>query len=249
MRIFILVLMLVLPVSVFAQRAYTDVVYLKEGQVLKGKVRNIRDGRMQLYSTNGDTLSIEMSKIDRVRKEKAETSLDNALWEPLQRNNRVRYYSSVYYGQSAGLIYTSFGRFRDGAPAYGVATWASWSPFPELALGAGIGYEQNTGRQLMPIFADIRSDLLRRPSAPFLFMQAGYAPGWLEGRPGSNFGGGLLKTGLGWRTQLNQASALHLTLAYQQQGMQLRIIDLSGRVLASERVNYKHFTFGLAFSF
>ena len=166
LKTFLLILIFYTPlsVSVYGQgqnqephESKTDVVYLKNGSVIRGEILEIKqDMHIRIRYSDSRDLLIDFSEIDRVSSDKA-----------LEWRN---YRSSGYMNRS-GLELLS----GSGNSTFRFATIHGKHFNSHLSAGLGIGITPyNDPTNLIPFFANFNYRLLKANTSPFIFLKAGY---------------------------------------------------------------------------
>ena len=135
----------------------TDVVYLKNGSVIRGEILEIKqDMHIRIRYSDSRELLIDFNEIDRVGSDKA-----------LEWRN---YRSSGYMNRS-GLELLS----GSGNSTFRFATIHGKHFNSHLSAGLGIGITPyNDPTNLIPFFANFNYRLLKANTSPFIFLKAGY---------------------------------------------------------------------------
>ena len=199
-----LTLMLVASVTTLAQTT-KDVVYLKDGNVIRGQLVEIipdkhvkiktADGSLFVYNTN-DVARIENGEI--AKKEKKSED------EPTFNGRKIA-------RGFKGFVEGSFSASLDGSSYHreGLSVSLGSQILPQLFVGGGIGIEyfgkHNTVN--VPIYADIRTNFINGSISPFIGTKFGYAFG-------RDIQGFYFNPMLGCRFGLTNKLALHTAIGY-----------------------------------
>ena len=164
--------------SLHAQE-YRDVVFLKNGSVIKGFYKELYpSGSLRMETIDGGLFICPMSDVVRIAKEKTEmyvvkidTDKEPVKWRPRG------YVGSLEYGLSVNIDDSHI--FHSS-----IFTTHGYAFNRNLVLGAGIGFEQIRYIQQdvtvfvnqfnMPIYADIKCNLLHSRTTPYIDVRAGY---------------------------------------------------------------------------
>ena len=199
-----LTLMLVASVTTFAQTT-KDVVYLKDGNIIRGQLVEIipdkhvkiktADGSLFVYSTN-DVARIENGEA--AKKEKKSEDAPTFNGRKIARGFK-------------GFVEGSFSASLDGSSYHreGLSVSLGSQILPQLFVGGGIGFEyfgkHNTVN--VPIYADIRTNFINGPISPFIGTKFGFAFG-------RDIQGFYFNPMLGCRFGLTNKLALHAAIGY-----------------------------------
>ena len=175
-------LLCVVGIMAFASSAYAqvqqEVVYLKNGSVIKGViVEQVPNESIKIRTNDGSVFAYQMSDVEKITKEELYQTRYNA-YNNASRNgapmrNRTPIEFEVHYRGLVDLGVTAGDYMRlEFTTSHGVQI------IPQLFVGAGVGlsYFYEFGSLAMPIFADIRTDILNSKITPFVDFKIGYSP-------------------------------------------------------------------------
>ena len=179
-KIFILPLLLLLCVTAYSQKG-SDIVYLKNGSKIKGTIIE-QVPNVSLKIQSGENVFVyQMDEVEKIAKEQLQSK--NNLAEPVEL--KTNYPNKGYRG---------FGEINIGAGKDGADTEFNHIAFlsahgyqfnSKLFVGGGAGlniyYNDNDGVVLIPLFADVRLDMVQSGISPFLDVRLGYSVGDNEG--------------------------------------------------------------------
>jgi len=200
-KLSLLVLFTLFQAYSFAQ-SKEDVVYLKNGSILKGKVtENITGVQTTIEIVGHNIIVVPDSLIKMILMD-----------QKIPAANRENKASPVE--MSAGVS------FYGGSQNSGGFTFITSYRFPfRLAVGAGMGIEWFDHQQV-PFMADVRYYFLKGSWSPYVYAQGGYAvplsqkgdDEWTE-----YHGGALAGTGAGMRFNFAKRNALFFSIGYRYQ--------------------------------
>ena len=152
--------------GVASAKELQDVVYLKNGSIIRGTIiEQVPNESLKIKTADGSVFVYEISQVDKYAKE-----------EPVLKskglNPRVKGYRGwVETGGAVGL-----GTFGDGVFTFSTSHGYQFSPY--FFLGAGIGVDYHFGWEtvFMPIFANARAYFIDGKISPFLDAKIGYSP-------------------------------------------------------------------------
>lgn len=216
-KILLYIFLATLSINLLAQSNYLDVLYLKNGNIVRGKIVEQEVGKfvkIQLNENNVLLFSndeiIEIAKEGVVDQDEPETS------EQETESNFPRGYQ--------GIIEIGYIAFpHDLEDGFLKAQIINSIRFERLSLGIGAGIRFATGsyfRPYIPVFLDIRTRFVPRRVSPFIALGCGYTF-----HP--NYEGGLyLSPSLGISFKLGHKFGMHLALSYELLGYRSRYMDL-----------------------
>lgn len=173
--ILLFVLLLGSTMSIFAQN-YKEVVYLKNGSIIKGIiVEQVPNISLKIQTADGSLFVYKMSEVEKVTKEVVEARRLNQF----NKKSAKGYKGFVETGYSLGIGDYSYNRFE-------LSTSHGYKFNSYLFLGAGVGlcaYE--TDDIAIPFFADFRVNFSKDKITPIGGIKLGYSLGDFEGVYGS----------------------------------------------------------------
>jgi hypothetical protein len=93
------------------------------------------------------------------------------------------------------------------------------TPYIQLGLGAGLDIWKY--RIFLPVYLDLRANLLKRANTPFFEVLVGYALGWMNGQEGAGLGGAITGIGAGGRFKISEKQSMVVSLGYRFQQSRL----------------------------
>lgn len=195
----LLLLGLLLATTGQAQRSLVeDVLYLKNGSVIRGNIVGQAIGNyVKIEVLGGSVFVYEEAEINQITREPA---LYRSITLKLRKDLVPIVYRPRGFYQLAsfdlGFAEDEWGGYA--TPTLRYRAGYSLNRFLALGLGSGLDFYEN-GAMLIPLFADIRGDLLHKPVTPHYFLNFGYgfagARGWnmnrLDGGIMGQAGGGI----------------------------------------------------------
>ena len=146
-----------LPVALPAQTGTEDVVYLKNGSVLRGEIVELHDnGHLKIEIAGRNIFVVMMNDIEKITSEKL----------PVQH----------YFKESGYMNRTGFELLHSGGDSSIRVTMVNGYRFnPHLSAGIGFGITPyNDPLTLVPVFLDLNLRFLKANSSPYLFLKTGY---------------------------------------------------------------------------
>jgi hypothetical protein len=222
MRSTLLFLILLLCLPSFAQKKNQDVVYLKNGSILRGTIVLIDPGKLiKLKTPDRNIWVFEQDKIDSIVRP-----------TKIHLPQKTGYYNLTEFGVLAGNSNNS-----EKAP-FTLMNVNNWQFANGLAAGIGVGVHF-FNETYLPVVADVRYFLRKQGPLPFVSLQAGYSipvggqytqsyyyaytdvakPAIYPytsptEQDASARGGFLVNPSIGFQTQLNESLALTFSAGY-----------------------------------
>lgn len=180
MKKFIFILgFLVIAATVFSQN-YQDVVYLKNGSVIKGTImEQVPDKTIKIKS--GENLFVyQMDEIEKITKEEEESKSKKSLLTG--KSELIKGYQlNLELGVSVGRWTSNTSMIARG----NVVNGYRFNPYISTGLGIGLrayeffqlinGNSNSSTTTLLPVFADVRINFLDRKVSPYSATGLGYS--------------------------------------------------------------------------
>ncbi|MBO5720562.1 MAG: hypothetical protein J6R61_03420 [Bacteroidales bacterium] len=210
MKKFILFLIFAIAgIGVAAAQNYQEVVYLKNGSVIRGVIiEQIPNQSVKIQTSDGNIFVYQISEVEKITKEQAMAPTRQRYTNNYVPRERVaRAPKERAYRQDAFLPTPCYKGFFDFGYTIGVgyrgegrismSTTHGVQIIPYLYIGAGLGfkYYHYSGSMGLPLYADIRANFLKGRITPFLDFRAGYSflddwGAYVSPTVGCNFGYG-----------------------------------------------------------
>ena len=208
MRKLLLLLTLLLSISTYvAAQNYTEVVYLKNGSVIKGVIiEQVPNLSLKIKTGDGSLIICQMNEVEKIIKEERytrdyRTDIDN---RKAARNTLKGYKGFVDFGYIADLSDYDANKVE-------ISTSHGYQFNNYFYLGGGVAADFYTDADLIavPIFVDFRANFINKKVTPFADIKTGYSVGDVEGA--------YVSTGIGVRFSLKGKKAINLKLEYNYQ--------------------------------
>lgn len=208
MRKLLLLLTLLLSISTYvAAQNYTEVVYLKNGSVIKGVIiEQVPNVSLKIKTDDGSLIICQMNDVEKIIKEERytrdyRTDIDN---RKAARNTLKGYKGFVDFGYIADLSDYDANKVE-------ISTSHGYQFNNYFYLGGGVAADFYTDADLIavPIFVDFRANFINKKVTPFADIKTGYSVGDVEGA--------YVSTGIGVRFSLKGKKAINLKLEYNYQ--------------------------------
>jgi hypothetical protein len=151
----VIILLILIIQSLSAQNS-TDVIYLKNGNKVFGKLLEISGNQYKIRTTNENVFSFQSSEIERYVNELA-------ISDTLKYNKKV---ISVEAGVLAGAQSSKY----DAAFSFSIMASLVQNRFNRLSIGSGVEF---LGESYLPLFLEYKLNLSNRKTTPFLFIRGG----------------------------------------------------------------------------
>lgn len=169
MRKFIITLLLfITSILVFAQDNLQDVVYLKNGGIIRGVIiEKIQDKLIKIETFGANVFVYQMDEIDRIAQEPCR----------IQRNCPQIFGSmdsgfkgNIELGHQFGV-----GKFGMDRLKFNMIYRYQINPYFSAGIGTGLRFYFDDDAAVIPIFADLRMNFLNYQTSPYFSLDIGYA--------------------------------------------------------------------------
>lgn len=231
-------------IGTVSAQSFQEVVYLKNGSIIRGLiVEQIPNKSLKIQMADGSIFVYEMTDVEKITKEqitnrpvRSTFTTDTSTSGVFQngRGPQKGYRGFVDLGYTIGT-----GDF--GLDRIEFSTTHGYQILPCLFAGAGVGvhYYFDAEAVEIPIFADLRADLLKHSVCPFIDMKIGYT---VHEDTGFYF-----NPMVGVRFAVGAKSAVNFGIGYTMQRIEYRYV--SGGYSIPDSFNCGGFSIKLGFEF
>ena len=230
-------LLLLVSSFAFAQFNIEDVVYLKSGSIIRGKITTPPNllkeeqgssSKISVELLGGSVFVFDESEIDSIKKE---STLKNQLKEI--KKNYFRRDRGFRNQTEFGIIYGANLKRDDSDPNYyynnnpeddfGISLHSinGYQVWPCLYVAAGVGIDRMISyrQTFSPFYLRVSSEFLKRRVTPYAFFDVGYAVMWKQKTPDyltyQNKGGLYVSCGGGVRIYTRSRASVILSASYK----------------------------------
>jgi hypothetical protein len=247
-KMLLLALFLFIASAAIAQKYSQDVVYLKNGTVIRGDIIETDPGKLiKIETDEGNVFVFLMSEIDSIAKKPAY----KIRTRPAVSNTGIAkgYYGAIEWGACGGFGIT----LQEYGPRLNIINGYRFNPWLAAGLGFGLRYYFNRDNIMLPFFADVRGYLLNKKKTPYMSLGIGYAFDPAE----TADGGFMLNPMIGYSVKLKERTAWNIAVGYELMCVSLpgfnRVYDNATGLVKYERcrkINPSHIfslQFGVTF--
>ncbi|MFC2117900.1 hypothetical protein ACFLSY_04580 [Bacteroidota bacterium] len=194
--------------AAFSQNNNTDIVYLKDGSIIRGNIiEYITDGHVKIETIDNNIWVFKHNKIDKV------------VFKTLNKNKGTFIQKTGYYNLTDMGVLIGTGNNEKTAPfSINMINAYRFSPHFSAGLGAGVEFFSTP---VIPLFIDARYEFYDGEFSPFVYLNGGYSFQVGENYDyytDTNSKGGLMAgSGIGIRISLNNKSHLVVSMGYRFQ--------------------------------
>jgi len=203
-----------IALNAFAQKIKSDVLYLKNGSIYRGKIIEITEQSIKLETYGKNIYSVSRSDIQEIRSE-----------ETLMK-------SPIEYKEKGYVHYTELGPLAGSNRASNGVTTSAFSfqtvngyKFNQyLFTGIGIGADLYAVQTFVPIVLSLRGDVIKKGNKiPFYFLEGGYSINATSNDVyGIEYKGGkTFAAGLGLKILFNENTGFVIGVGYRFQRSEL----------------------------
>lgn len=217
-KIYVVLLMCCCLVGASAQQVLEEVVYTKNGSVVRGIITEMKPNEsLKIETADGNVFVFAMRDVEKITKEpvwgaprRPQHSHHGGMMSPPAPCERRGYRGLVEAGVAAGIGDYNLTRLE-------VNTSHGYQFNPYLFVGGGLGmhFYFDASEALIPVFADCRVNVLPGRISPYVDFKLGYSFGVSDGL----YGAGLfLSPGIGARFELaDRGHAIRAGLGFSMQ--------------------------------
>lgn len=201
-----------------------DVVYLKDGSILRGKILEYQGGAFLRFKIKSGTVRIEEADIQKIDQEPE----DPLVRTVLQRQKEPKVYAfreKGWYG-ALGLYFLPGGGEYRSEIGFGLQASFGYRFRRQFSLGLGVSYESYAfavgGDEFLPVFLEAQGYLWKKNNAPYWTVAAGYGfpmiQRGIDNQDTRRFDGGYhFHPAIGYRFGASKTLNLNIDIGYQFQ--------------------------------
>lgn len=215
-----------LTAPLFAQFETEDVVHLKNGSVIRGKITEQKFGEsLKIELLGGSVFVFQQTEIDSIKKENIRKAKLERIKKDYYRKDRG--YRNI---TQLGLIYgvnlksdDPYNYYNNDKDDLGLSihTINGYQLWPYLYVGAGVGIDRfiSYKQTFSPFYVRVSSEFLKRKVTPYVFIDGGYSVMWKQRsndyQSFENKGGAYASAGGGIRVYTRSRASVLLSAAYR----------------------------------
>ena len=246
---------------IFAQSNTEDVIYLKNGGIIRGKITDREPtGKVKVELMGGSVFVFQASEIDSLKKENA---LKNKLREIGQsyfrkdRGYRNMTELAIFYGVNFKNNPTNYDYYNGTQDDIGISlqTINGYQFWPYLFVGAGVGIDRFVTFQqtFSPFFVRVSSEFLKRKVTPYVYLDGGYSVMWRQPTNTDvtykNEGGAYTSAGGGVRIYTRSRASVILSAGYKMNMSSSTASYNYGSYTYTTQRTYQRFVMNIGVSF
>ena len=222
-----------------AQKPLQEVVYLKNGNIVRGRIIEMHpEESLKIQTADGSVFICQMDEVEMLAKE-----------PPVETRKK----DGFHVGSTSGgegtfeLGYTiGNGNYKMDRFEFNAIYGYRFNPYFYMGAGTGFHYYSDMETTIMPVFADFKINFTNGKVVPYADLRAGY--GFFLAKANSN-AGAYLAPSLGIRFFAKRKGHLNLSVGYNCQWMKVICINWNNFSLATKRINASGISFKAGVSF
>lgn len=211
---------------------YEDVLILKNGWIIRGEItKREANGKVTIASSGRNVFVFNLDEIEQIRTELKPKRFRKADRPIIPRKDLIYKEKGLYHAIHAGfLVQNADSPYERSNGTMTVQTSHGYRFNRYLGLGAGVGLSMIRQGHTVPIFGEIRGDVLKTPVTPHYYVQGGYNLPAFARDPRTEWspegpievqtdvtGGRMFEGGFGIRIHTASQLSWILTLGYREQ--------------------------------
>lgn len=224
----LLILLFSFSLVSFAQVAYKDVIYLKNGSIVKGIIIEFVPAKSYTIKTaDGSIFVYQVTEILKIAKEEIKTEENN------NASSGSDTFSKGYRGIIEGGGGAKTGKYGLNSTNFAFSNGYQFNPnlYAGVALGLNYFPSEITGTDgfgLIPLYADARYSFLpKNPISPYAGMGAGFSFDPNNSFEGAGF---YFNPSVGAQYSINKRYKINLSFNYRLQQMPFLVVNSSGGI-------------------
>lgn len=216
-KYFALVLFALITSVSFGQSNYQDVVYLKNGSIIRGVIiEQVPNKSIKIETANRNVFVYQMDEIEKLAKEPYQGKINSSLSNSGLQSG---YKGLVELGYQIGTGVYPVDRMK-----LNIINGYQINPYFSLGFGTGLRYYFDRRAALIPVFADFRANFIDNSVSPYLSLGVGYSFVATNSFESAGF---LLNPTVGVSFKVSEKSAMNVSLGYEMQRIKFLYYDLT----------------------
>lgn len=247
------------PTNFNYKEVIIDVVYLKDGSVLKGKIQEYKQGEyLVIQLTSGSKLTVEEEEIERIRQQLPGEELpvgSSAQSKKEKRKQRRSTYSFKEKGWYNVTYLASYNGRVDGEFEMGLGIQNTFGYQFNRLFGFGVGVSLDAqsldgSETLYPVYAEFRGYFTKTVKSPYYSLSTGYSFAFKNKNQNiaEAEGGYLIHPAIGYRLGADAETNVLIDIGYRfQSATYIRQVPFDDKLV--KQIDYRRFSFRLGLIF
>lgn len=207
---------MVFVVSVIQAQNLQEVVYLKNGSIVRGVIiEQIPNKSLKIQTADGSIFAYQMDEVEKITKEVSQNTY-NTRKTTVYKNDGLTagYRGFIDLGYTIGT-----GTFGEDRIEFSTSHGYQFNPYIYAGIGVGGHYYFDSEVFEIPIFAHVRSEFLKNDISPFVDFKIGYTV--------YDVTGFYMTPAVGCRLAVGHGNGVSLSLGYTMQRYKWELWGLS----------------------
>ena len=210
----LLILFILISSLVFSKNNCEDVVYLKNGTIIRGTILEYKpDESIKIKIMEGRIFIFKMVEVEKCTK------------EPVEKSKPGNVKTSTGFGLTKGYVGIvdvgyefSIGLYNRDRFQVDIINGYQFNPYFSIGLGTGLRIYPDVQEILIPLYTDFRVTMMDNKVSPYFSAAIGYSFKVTDGSGSSGF---LFNPTLGITLKVSENSLMFLGLGYELQVMEI----------------------------
>ena len=234
----------------YGQSSMEDVVYLKNGSIIRGIIiEQVLNQNIKIQTRDRNVFVFKYDEIEKIAKENL------SLVNPNNNSKVTKFKKSgfinlteINYSPGIGYVNSGYDTVRNDDYFFGFKTVNGFQLNEYLSLGIGVGLEKYKSATLLPITFDARATILKGKVSPVFAGNFGYAVGLINGK-----GGLVINPQIGMKIYFSKSVAYFFNVGYKWQTREVKYTVFNPPyymfTTETENVYFKFITISTGFAF
>jgi hypothetical protein len=211
----VLLLFALITTLSYAQSNYQDVVYLKNGSIIRGVIiEQVPNKSIKIETADENVFVCQMDEIEKLTKEPYPGKRNSSFSKQCLQSG---YKGIVELGYQIGT-----GDYGMDRSKFNIINGYQINPYSSLGFGTGLRYYFDAEVAVIPVFADFRTNFFDNKISPYLSLGVGYSFDATNDFEGVGF---LLNPTLGVSFKVSDKYALNVGIGYEMQKLDFYYSD------------------------
>ncbi|GEM_PF-5839091 len=150
-------------------------VFLKNGSILRGSIESVLDHTLSIRTDSASVLQVNVSSISGIALNKRRSNLEADVILLIDSLNRAVKKPRFYHQLRFGMLNGEDGNFLRNFSSLSTDYTFFRKSRGSLHAGVGVALDYYTSFMAVPFYFELRKDLGKRPSHPFVYGRLGYS--------------------------------------------------------------------------
>ena len=171
-KVLFMLLLFIGSIATSVAQNVQEVVYLKNGSVVRGVViEQVPGVSLKIQTSDGSIFAYQMSEVDKITKESTKHKNGNTLNLNNNSGNESGYKGFIDLGYTIGVGDWGIDRLE-----LSTSHGCQFNPYLYVGAGVAANYYFDAEAFGMPIFAHVRGNILNNSISPYVDFRIGYSP-------------------------------------------------------------------------